>query len=525
MRTVILVVLMSVLVNLPSTAATSKSDLAEALAPTLLASFKSNTFSHEKFTSDGKYFVYKARLKGDSVDSIYSTEISTGKTFNLTAKSKFLMDSISAGFAITPASDRVIWTGWRDKNKGSSSTLYSSEINRQGSPVSQFTDENLDPTAGPTFLLFEGGSAIFDVEKDNYHALYRVITNKNTKKISHRLPENVSIKQTLISEDSGQIFYTVNTEVVSGFSRYSNEIHRAKAGGKNYKLLVSGGKIEDVRIAAGRLVYRLGTEGSNETNLFSVGMNGGEPVQVNQKLIDGYSITDDYVVSKNGKYVYFAAPLAPEGGNALYRARVDGEGDHLRLNPELPENTAIDYKIDLNNKSGKILYTLIHFDGDKKDYSKHLVGTDGSAPIELLNKDIGGWMTLKHNPDIPLFLWWGDFNQRENYQLYNTPATGGKPVTLNLPLKNGEYVENKLAVASTGRVLAYTVSNENNSDQNDLYVASADGAYASKIADGQKVHSYWMSPDGGTLLYIKEASLTSPEQLFSVKLDNFLDGS
>ncbi len=301
------------------------------------------------------------------------------------------------------------------------------------------------------------------------------------------------------------------------------------------------------------------------SNLYSIPVSGGTPVQLNANFPFGNRISD-FQISPDGSKVAYSVTspgpnhtqltelwvmtitggsplqLVPPTGQSIWNFQFTSDGNTIVYRGDQDRLTYFDvYKVAvtggapvrishaLSSTQRVTSYTLTS-DDSRIVYMTNInsINEIYSAPVAggaavRLNLDIppivGRVLTFQVSPDGSRVVYSARHNTIGVDEIFSVPTTGGTAIQLNTRLVSGRDVLNyKISPNSTHVVY---LADQNTQFIRELYSVPIDGGSVvqlnTALASGT-IKDYEISPDGSRVVYIAEQNTASLKELFSVPI-------
>lgn len=515
-----------------------------------------------ELTSDGQFAVYLADSETLNRTDVFSVEVATGEVRKLHPASQ---PGTVTQFQISPDDSRVVFQT-RHHNDRLQEDLYSVPVT--GGEPTQLTPEFVSGGYPTEFRITPDSSRVVYFAQQDLNGvdeLFSVpIVGGTVSKVNAPLPSKHDVLRGFdISPDSDRVVYRAGHEAIS---LYSGNI----AGGEVSKLA----DLQPNRFPPGDDgVAQITPDGRHalylsDSDLFSVPLTGGDPVQLGQVVQPGFQISPD---SADAVFV---------SGGDLMRASVVG-GESEALNPHVsfstvqpdflisPDGASVVYRADqdsnfvfelyavplaggastkLNNlpvaggdvglHPGILDFPSFHFTADSQRVV-YFADERIDGEVELFSAPLDGTGSTRLSHVAFETEWYSDqlapvdqrfplvrFNGSHvvyvaDRELYSVPVTGGTAVKLNSPGVIGAQVSG-FRLSPVGDRLIYRGMQDNYGVW-ELYSTPFDGGGVSKLnapieQRESAVDSVRVTPDGRYVVYASRDDRESPLELFSVEI-------
>jgi len=281
-------------------------------------------------------------------------------------------------------------------------------------------------------LTSDGKFVVFtaDMDIDDIPDLYSVPAGGGTPTKLNNLTSENGVSGFMLSPDGARAVYVIDYDL------YSVPVDGSKTA--SVKLHDGGINIGYVTISpdSSRVVYPVIESAFIARELYSVPIQGGDTVRLNEEMVDDSSVDYFYIViSPDSRYVVYRADQDSRTVDELYSVPIDGPASAgVKLNRPLPLGGDVDFKnYAISPDSSGVVY-IADQDVDQVDeiYSVPITGpaTSGIKLNDTL--PLGGDVeNFKINPDNSSVIYRADQDQNDIMELYNAPIKGGDPVKLN----------------------------------------------------------------------------------------------
>ncbi len=356
--------------------------------------------------------------------------------------------------------------------------LWSVRLDGVGSPVR--LSQPLTPTSGQflTFAISPNSAWVVysvDQEDDGKLELYSVaIGGGPIKKLNPNLLDDRDVSGFAISATSDYVVYGCDRTRWTKYEVYSVEIDGP--GSLSVRLNTDIGADDDVEgfvisPDGQTVVYRAGNTDSDEWDLYSVSILGGEAVKISLALPNGSGVLQYFRISPDGnKVVYLADPVV-DGSFQLYSVPID-DGTSILLNGPLVSGGSVEPNFLFSPNSSRVVYRA----------------------DQVVN---------------------------ESFELYSVPTGGGTATRLNGGLAINEDVETNFFISANGSRVVYR-SDEAVTDVVDAYSVPIAGGTPTKLnptpVGGGDVLDLAVSADSSRVVYLADQTVDTLNELFSVPL-------
>ena len=282
------------------------------------------------------------------------------------------------------------------------------------------------------------------------------------------------------------------------------------------------------------VVYRAGASTGSAVELYSVPLDGGDPILLSRTLPAGSVVEPDYQNSPDSRRVVYRAPGGAPGSIALYSVTLDGlVAADTESDPGLPGVLGAP-----TGGRGKVSYFHIAPDSSRVVYR---ADSQGNGVFELYSVSISGAAAepVKLNaalvpggnvfhsfisPDAAWVVYLADQDTNELFELYSVPIAGPASASLKLSgaMVAGGDVSSFL-LSPNGERVVYQAD-----QQTDGVTELWSVPVAGPAADGVKlnrdlvamgnVHSFLISADGARVVYLADQQIDDVWELYSVPL-------
>ncbi|MFK7932067.1 MAG: hypothetical protein AB8G22_01075, partial [Saprospiraceae bacterium] len=269
------------------------------------------------------------------------------------------------------------------------------------------------------------------------------------------------------------------------------------------------------------------TKGVRE--LFSVPIDGGEPIKLNPDFPDTNRDVVDFRISKDFNFVVYRADQDTDDVFELYSTSITG-GFAAKISGDFPDNNRdvdLDYQISPSNF--RVVYRA-----DQEVDEVFEIFSASIFPDTLFNANV------KLNPDFPdddrdvrqfgfricpnsqRVLYNADQETDEVRELFSVPLFGGPAVKLN-PEFTGDQFEINIGserISPDGANVAFQIRSPNN--QLDLFSVPISGGAAVQLnpvftENNRSVQSrFQFTPDGSRIVYLSDQETNDVLEIFSV---------
>jgi len=294
--------------------------------------------------------------------------------------------------------------------------------------------------------------------------------------------------------------------------------------------------------------------------------------RLNDPLLPGANVNDDYVVSPDGAWVFYKAQQVGDARSTLYRVPADraigpqrvpalfgadnpvssfqvtsdsafliflsvqdtqnqeifsvpvgGGAAQITLNEKLGEGGSVSSFI-LSPDGSLVVFTAQLEDGGPRNYFS--APTDGTGKATQISEvGAGGGLLFGRyiSPDSQWVVYRSSQDSPGFQQLYSRPSDGSdRSVQLNGPLVSGGRVFDAQILADSEQVL-YTAT-QDDADMGELYLVPIDGSESSRkinapLPDGRDVTDAMVSEQSKRVVYRADANQSGVFELFSAPLD------
>ena len=407
-----------------------------------------------KISQNSQRVIYSADQSIEDVNELFSVAIEGGTPVRLNADLALGGNVDIFNFDISSDSQRVVYEA--DQNNNNVFELFSVSVNG-GTPVRLNADFVLGGDLLGDFQISSDSKRVVylaDQNTDNIFELFSVpIEGGAPARLNASLVPGGSVFNSFqISPNDQQVIYLADQNTDGVNELFSVSI----SGGEPVRLnsdLVTNGNVMGVQISANsqRVVYSADQNINGIFELFSVPINGGESVKLNSALIGGAGtggvLGGDFQISPDSQRVVYYSNFNAENVDELFSVPIDG-GSPLRLNDSLTTSVIIfQFRFQISPDSQRVLFLANQGSQNPRDSRVlYSVPTLGGSITRINNDepvssgDVSIFQISSDSQQI-VYLDIGDFgttNQRAIYSVEVSPL----PEELCVPIRasNGSIV-------------------------------------------------------------------------------------
>ena len=461
-----------------------------------------------EMSPDGQYAVFLADARTNTVTELFSVPVSGGPRIQLSGT--LPSGSAVQDFLVSPDSQTVVyWTATLD---GFCTGLYATPITG-GSPVN-----------------IAGSVPAF---KKLYKALFTADSLFVVFNLEHIEPE-VAISEVLwVAPLAGRGGYAItsdpcnvcsyNFEVTPTGSqvvyvlthRFGSQLNRSDMDGT--REVLADYYVRDLAITPdGDWIVYSNIIDDPFVELFSIPIEGGDPIKLSGALVDGGRV-QDFQVAPDSQLVVYRADEVVDEKMELFSAPVDGSAARVRLlGAMIPNGDVLDYQITPNSLG--VVYRADQLVDERLDLGA--VGINGGTAY-WLNKEMvaGGDVTAYSiTPNNLGVIFIADKLVDETFELFAVSIVGTQLTQLNPGLlADRDVLDFQISPNSQGVI--YRADQAANDVVNLYAVPSVGGVPPTQVngllTTGGDVQVYAITPDSLGVLYLADQESDGVDELFA----------
>jgi hypothetical protein len=314
---------------------------------------------------------------------------------------------------------------------------------------------------------------------------------------------------------SGTLHAAVDVYAGSGLQRF-------RVGAQN--VLGEAGPLsaELVIDTTSRLAYHANQDTELSFELYVVPATGGGATKVNDPLVAGGNVTDDFEWSPDGSRLAYNADQDTDSSFELYVVPAKG-GGATKVNAPLVAGGDVETDFAWSPDSSRLAYRA---DQDTDFvFELYVVPATGGGATKVNDPLVAGGNVIDDyawSPDGSRLAYQADQDTDNVFEIYVVPATGGGATKVNDTLIAGGDVVNDFAWSPDGSRLAYQ-ADQDTDNVFELYVVAATGGGTTKVNDplvaaGAVMPDFAWSPDGSRLAYRADQNTDNVFEVYVVPL-------
>ncbi|MFK7954742.1 MAG: hypothetical protein AB8B96_01510 [Lysobacterales bacterium] len=287
--------------------------------------------------------------------------------------------------------------------------------------------------------------------------------------------------------------------------------------------LVDGGDVSRHFLSpnSDRVLYTADQNENGVSELYSVPISGGLPIQLTGPLSGDRDVRSDVRITPDGSHAVFLGDLEIDGVTELFSVPIDG-GPVIKLNDPLPAGGNIN-SFDITPDSSRVIYSGEQTsNGLNELFSVPVAG----GTVTRLNDPLTGGDRVLFNrvisPDSSTVIFIADQNGDRVDELYAVPVAGGVVTKLNGPLVDGGDVSGAdIGISADGSTVIY-VADQDVVGVEELYSVPIIGGVSTKIsgplASDRRVFNFQIGADSRRVVYLADQDTNGLSELFSVPI-------
>jgi len=284
---------------------------------------------------------------------------------------------------------------------------------------------NFEITSDGHFVVFTA-----DLDIDDVAELYSIPVSGGTPTKLNNITSENGVSGFMLSPDGTRAVYGIDNDL------YSVPVEGPKTDSE--KLHDGGINIGYITISpdSSRVVYPVIENMFSARELYSIPIQGGDRVKLNEEMVELGSVDYYYIViSPDSKHVVYRADQDTFAVDELYSVPIDGpDTAGVKLNVPLPVGGDVDFKnFAVSHDSSRVVYVADQ-DIDEVDEIYSVPITGPAASGIKLNDPLptgGDVENFKINLDSSSVIYRADQDQDNIMELYTVPMKGGDLVKLN----------------------------------------------------------------------------------------------
>ncbi len=357
---------------------------------------------------------------------------------------------------------------------------------------------------------------IADQETDGVNHLYSAPSGTPglSIRISPPLPPGKQVLDFLVSPAGDRVVYRTNQTGLSGSELLSVPI----GGGAPVDLvtpLAPNRSVETYRISpdGSRVVYLSDKNADERFDLLTVPITGGTISLLNATLVTGGDVEPYFQISPDGARVVFRADQDVDEAFNLYSAPIAAGELPVRLNgAETPGSGFL---------IGADGYDVVYFANAIFDLYSAPIAGGTSVRLNGLLPAGGNVSAFGVDPTGERVVYRADQNTDDVFELFSVPIRGGTSTKLNPTLVSGGDVEPAIRVSRDGSRIVYLADQDTN-DVTELYSVPIEGGLATRLnaplCCGLSVSAMQVGPDGSRVVYRADQDADGRYDLHSVPI-------
>jgi len=385
--------------------------------------------------------------------------------------------------------------------------------------------------SNPSFILSPDGMYVLylaDPETDEAYYLYRGSVDGSSQplRLSQLVPPDRSIINFDISPDSKHVIYRGDQDTVGVTELYSVSINSGVIIKLNDTLVASGDAgYFYISPDSSRVVYRADQDTDTMDELYSVAITGGPVTKLNGTLPPGGDV--NYIslsISPDSKRVVYLADQDTDNIQELYSVPITG-GDSVKLNGVLIDQGDVGSFLISPDGQYVVYWADQEVDGTHELYTVPIAG----GPAIKINGPLvtgGEIFNFQISPDGQRVVYIADQLIDNTIEIFSVPITGGQVIKLNNPLAAGTgVIDANFFISHDSNIVVFLVGSGGVSRTQEIYSVPISGGTPVKINDpvvefGDIVDfSLSISPDNKYVAYTASQDDPGVKELYAVALD------